>query len=359
MTPSGKETSSRTSTVGISRDIRFAAIGLNHSHIYGQVECLLRAGTELVWFFASEPDLIAEFSQKYPQAKLARSVEEILEDETIHLVTSASIPSDRAPLGVQVMQHGKDYLSDKPGFVTLEQLEEVRRIQQEAGRIYSVFFSERLAQRATVKASELVQAGAIGRVIQTIGLGPHRMFGYTARRPDWFFDKKYFGGIINDIASHQIDQFLHFTGSSEAEIVSAQVANFNHREYPNFEDFGDLTLSSSRATGYIRVDWFTPAGLSTWGDVRLFILGTDGYIELRKNLDVAGRPGDNHLFLVDQKGMQYVDCSDVYLPFGDLFLQDILNRTETAMTHAHCFLASELALRAQAQARRLETQQRA
>jgi predicted dehydrogenase len=357
MTAAGKATSSTTATVANSGVIRFSAIGLNHGHIYGQVECLLRAGAELVWFFASEPDLIAEFSQKYPQAELARSIAEILEDETIHLVTSASIPSDRAPLGIRVMQHGKDYLSDKPGFVTLEQLDEVRRIRQETGRIYAIFFSERLAQRATVKASELVQAGVIGRVIQTIGLGPHRMFGYTAKRPDWFFDKKYFGGIINDIASHQIDQFLHFTGSNEAEIVSAQVANFNHPEYPNFEDFGDVTLSSSRATGYVRVDWFTPAGLSTWGDVRLFILGTDGYIELRKNCDVAGRPGGNHLFLVDQEGVQHLDCSEVYMPFGDLFLQDILNRTETAMTHAHSFLASELALRAQAQARRLATAQ--
>ncbi len=339
--------------------IRFSAIGLNHNHIYGQVECLLQAGAELVSFFAPETELVAEFSQKYPQAKLARSVEEILYDETIHLVTSASIPSDRAPLGIAVMRHGKDYLTDKPGFVTLEQLEDVRRVQKETGRIYSVFFSERLAQRATVKASDLVQAGAIGRVIHTIGLGPHRMFGYTAKRPDWFFDRRYFGGIINDIASHQIDQFLHFTGSTEAEIVSAQVANFNHPEYPELEDFGDVTLSSSRATGYIRVDWFTPAGLSTWGDVRLFLLGTDGYMEIRKNCDIAGRPGDNHLFLVDQHGMQYIDCTDVYLPFGDQFLQDIINRTETAMTHAHCFLASELALRAQAQARRLETQQRA
>lgn len=335
-------------------NIRFAAIGLNHGHIYGQVDCLLKAGAELVWVYATEPELIAEFSGKYPQAKLTRSIDEILNDDSIQLVTSASIPVDRAPLGIQVMQHGKDYLVDKPGFTTLEQLADVRRVQQETGRIYSVYFSEHLAQPATVKAGELVQAGAIGRVIQTTGFGPHRMFGYSNQgRPDWFFHKHFFGGIINDIASHQIEQFLYFTGSTEAQIVASQVANLHHPQYPELEDFGDVVLSSSQATGYIRVDWFTPKGLSTWGDVRLFILGTDGYIEIRKNCDIAGRDGDNHLFLVDQKGTQYINCKDTPLPFGPLFLDDIRNRTETSMPLAHSFLASELALKAQAQARRL------
>jgi len=332
--------------------IRFAAIGFNHPHIYGQVNTLLEAGAELVWYYAVEPDLIAEFVAKYPQAKRARAIDEILEDESINLVTSASIPIDRAPLGIRVMEHGKDYLVDKPGFATLEQLAEVRRVQRETGRIYSVMFSERLSSPATAKASELVQAGAIGRVMQTIGFGPHRMIGY-APRPDWFFQKRYFGGILNDIASHQVDQFLHFTGSTDAQIVAAQVANFHHPQYPELEDFGDMMLSSNNGTGYIRVDWFTPDGLKTWGDVRLFILGTDGFIELRKNCDLEGRDGANHLFLVDQKGTRYMNCSDVVPPFGRQFLEDAQNRTETAMTQAHCFLASELALRAQVQARRL------
>lgn len=331
--------------------IRFAAIGLNHNHIYGQVNHLLQAGAELVWFFAAEPDLIAEFAQKFPQAKLARSVEEILEDDTINLVASAAIPDERAQLGIRAMQHGKDYMCDKPGFTTLEQVAQARRAQAETGHIYSIYFSERFDNAATVKAAELVQAGAIGRVIQTVGFGPHRLG--VVPRPDWFFKRKHFGGILNDLASHQIDQFLYFTGSSFAEIVSSQVANFNHPQYPELEDFGDIVLHSDQGTGYIRVDWFTPDGLNTWGDVRLFLMGTDGYIEVRKNCDIAGRPGGDHLFLVDQKGMQYIDCNDVSLPFGQQLVQDVLNRSATAMSQEHCFLASELALRAQASARRL------
>ena len=331
--------------------IRFAAIGLNHGHIYGQVNLLLRAGAEFVSFYAKEPELIAAFAPQYPQARLVDSAAEILEDESIQLIVSAGIPNERAPLGIAAMQHGKDYMSDKPGFTSLDQLAEVRRVQHETGRIYSICFSERFENPATVKAGELVQAGAIGKVIQTIGLGPHRTG--LPNRPDWFFRKEQYGGILTDIAAHQADQFLYFTGSTAAEVVASQVANYNHPQYPELEDFGDVMLRGNGGTGYIRIDWFTPNGLNTWGDGRLTILGTDGYIELRKYCDIAGRPGGNHLFLVDQQQMQYIDCNAVELPYGRQLISDIVNRTETAMPQVHCFLASELSLRAEAQAQRL------
>lgn len=333
---------------GSARDskIRFAVIGLNHGHIYGQTDAVMSGGGELVSFYATEPELIAPFQERYPQARLVRGESEILEDPSIDLVVSASIPNERAPLGIRAMQHGKDYLADKPGVTTLEQLAEVRRVQADTGRIYSILYSERLSNRAAQRADELVKAGAIGRVVQTIGTGPHRI--NAPSRPEWFWDRDRFGGIICDIGSHQIDQFLFFTGSTEAEVVSSQVGNLNHADHPGFEDFGDVMLRGNGGTGYLRVDWFTPDGLGTWGDGRLTILGTDGYIELRKYIDIAGRPGDDHLFLVNQHETQYVGCSDVELPFGRLFVDDILNRTETSMSQAHCLLATELALKAQA-----------
>jgi predicted dehydrogenase len=331
--------------------IRFSAIGLNHGHIYGQVDALLEAGAEFVSFYAKEPDLVAQFAKAYPRARLAGSPQEILEDETIHLIASAAIPCERAPLGIAVMQHGKDFMSDKPGFTTLAQLAEARRVQAQTGCIYSIYFSERLGNRATVKAGELVKAGAVGQVVQTVGLGPHRIGLY--QRPGWFFRREQYGGILTDIASHQVDQFLFFTGSTQAEVVSAQVANYKHPEHPELEDFGDMVLKGDRGTGYIRVDWYTPDGLPTWGDGRLVILGTEGYIELRKYCDIAGRPGGDHLFLVDQKGMHYIDCSNVEMPYGRQLLDDVRNRTETAVPQHHCFFASELALKAQAQADRL------
>lgn len=331
--------------------IRFSVIGLNHGHINGQTNAMLRAGGELVSFFAKEPDLIADFTKRFPQAKLARSEKEILEDKSIQLVVSASIPAERAPLGIEVMRHGKDFMVDKPGITTLEQLAQVRRVQEQTHRIYSIMYSERFENKATTKAAELVKAGAIGKVIQTVGLGPHRMNPKT--RPAWFFERAKYGGIIGDIASHQFDQFLHFTGSTKAEVVASQVGNINHPQWPGLEDFGDAMLRGNGGVGYIRVDWFTPDGLPTWGDTRLTVIGTAGYIEVRKNVDIAGKAGANHLFLVDQKGVQRIDCQNVPLPYGELLVNDILNRTETAMTQAHCFLAMELALKAQKLAQRI------
>jgi predicted dehydrogenase len=331
--------------------IRFGVIGLNHDHINGQTQAVMRGGGELVAFFAKEPNLAAAYMKRFPGAKLARSEQEILENPTIQLVVSASIPNERAPLGIRTMRHGKDFMSDKPGMTTLEQLAEVRKVQAETKRIYSIMYSERIDQRATMKAGELVKAGAIGKVIQTIGLGPHRM--NPKARPAWFFERERYGGILCDIASHQFDQFLYFTGSTQAEIVASQVGNVNHPQYAGFEDFGDVMLRGNRGTGYIRVDWFTPNGLSTWGDGRLTILGTDGYIELRKYIDVAGRPGTDHLFLVDQKETRYIDCSKDPLQYGERLVDDVLNRTETAMPQAHTFLAMELALLAQKNAQRI------
>ena len=330
--------------------LRFSAIGLNHGHINGQVESVIRGGGELVSFFATEPDLIAAFGKRFPQARLARSQSEILDDASVRLVVSASIPHQRAPLGLEVMRHGKDFMVDKPGITTLEQLAEVRRVQAETKRIYSILYSERHENRATVRAGDLVKAGAIGKVVQTIGLGPHRMNPKT--RPAWFFDHDSYGGILCDIGSHQFDQFLYFTGSTEAEVVASQVRNVNHPQHPGLEDFGDTMVRGNGGTGYVRVDWFTPDGLSTWGDGRLTVLGTDGFIVIRKNVDIGGRPGGSHLFLVDQKETRVVDCSDVSLPYGERLVDDVLNRTETSMPQAHVFLATELALEAQKQAQR-------
>lgn len=338
-------------TIQTKPRIRFSVIGLNHGHINGQTEAVLRGGGELISFFAREADLAAAFSKRFPQAKLARSEKEILEDKTIQLVVSASIPVERAPLGIEVMRHGKDFMVDKPGITTLEQLAAVRRVQEQTHRIYSIMYSERFENRATVKAAELARAGAIGKVIQTIGLGPHRMNPKT--RPAWFFEREKYGGILCDIASHQFDQFLYFTGSTKAEVVASQVGNVNHPQWPGLEDFGDAMLRGDGGAGYVRVDWFTPDGLPTWGDTRLTVIGTEGYMEVRKNVDINGKAGSNHLFLVDQKGVQRIDCADVQLKYGELLVNDILNRTETAMSQKHCFLATELALRAQKQAQRL------
>jgi predicted dehydrogenase len=334
-----------------SPSFAIAAIGLNHGHIYGQVDQMLGAGCRLKSFFAKEDDLAAAFQAKYPDARRVDDEAAILDDAEVRLVVGAGILDERAPMAVRAMRAGKDVMLDKPGATTLAQLDELRSVQAETGRILSILYSEHYSQPATVAAGELVKAGAIGEVIQTVGLGPHRIGNY--RRPDWFYSRERTGGILCDIASHQVEQYLFFTGSTDAEVASSQVANFAHPETPGFEDFGQMLLVSDRATGFIRVDWFTHDRMPVWGDGRLFILGTGGSIELRKYIDIAGRPGTDHLFIVNRDGLRHVDSSGTRIVYGERLRDDILNRTETAMPQAHCFKAMEIALRAEAAATRI------
>ena len=329
-------------------DIKFAAIGINHAHIYGQVECLKRAGAEFVAFHAIEDDLAATFSARFPEARRVSDPAAILEDASIGVVVTAAIPGDRAEICLAAMRHGKDVLTDKPGMTTLAQLDEIKRVQKETGRIFSVLYSEHFEVPAAVEAGNLIAKGAIGQVVNTVGLGPHSL--RLNNRPDWFFTRNRYGGILCDIASHQFEQFLFFSGAMDGEVVSSSVYNRGNPNRPGLQDVGDAHVRTEKTTGYIRVDWFTPEGLPTWGDGRLTILGTEGYIELRKYVDIAGRPGEDHLFLVDKKGVQHFDCSGVDLPFGRQFLDDVRNRTETAMPQERCFNAMKMALTAQAKA---------
>jgi predicted dehydrogenase len=329
--------------------IKFAVIGLDHAHILGITAAVVRGGGQLVAFYSELAREIAGFQKLYPNARLAKSEDEILNDPSIQLVASASIPNLRAPLGIRVMKHGKDFLSDKPGMTTLEQLAEVRKVSAETGRMFAILYSERLEVPAAVQAGYLVKEGAIGKVVQTVNIAPHQV--NAPSRPDWFWDPAQYGGILCDIGSHQAEQFVYYTGSTAAEVTASQIANVNHPTHPEFQDFGDMMLHGNGGAGYVRVDWFTPDGLGVWGDGRLFLLGTEGYIELRKYIDVAGRPGANHLFIVDRKQARYMDCSKGELPFGRQFVADIVNRTHIAQNQEQALLAAELVLKAQKNAK--------
>lgn len=324
-----------------------AAIGLDHRHIYEMLGGMIEQGAVCKGYWTEgEPEPLAGFVKRFPHLQRVADRKSLLDDPEIDLILTAAKNHERAGIATEAMRHGKDVMSDKPGCTSTVQLADLRKATAENGKIWSVNFSERFQVPAVLRAKELVDAGAIGRVLQTIGLGPHRLNAPT--RPAWFFDRRQYGGILCDIASHQIDQFLYFTGSTEATIRSATATNLAHPEYPNFEDFGEVVLRSDKGFGYIRVDWFTPDGLPTWGDGRFTILGTEGYIELRKYVDIAGRPGTNHLFLVNGTRCEHIDCSSIPLTYFKLLADDVRNRTETAMPQQHAFTVMQLALEAQA-----------
>ncbi|MGV0910091.1 Gfo/Idh/MocA family protein [Martelella sp. FOR1707] len=329
--------------------LRFGVVGIDHGHIFDHVNGLLAAGAEFAGYCdkTSVPGLLDALRKAYPDVPVIDR-QALFDDDSIDVICIAAIPADRAGLAIRAMEAGKDVIVDKPGMTTWAQLADIRETVEKTGRIFSICFSERLCVPSAVRAGKLVKAGAIGKVVQTIGMGPHRMS--ADQRPDWFFKLDRFGGIIVDIASHQIDQFLFYTGSETADVAAASIGNFATGDHPAFQDFGEVLLRSDRAAGYIRVDWFTPDGLPTWGDGRLTILGTDGYIELRKYVDIGGREGKDHLFLVDQTHTEYIDCSGDKLDYFDQFVVDVRERTETAMSQAHVFEVCRLSLEAQEKA---------
>ena len=326
--------------------LRFAAIGLNHDHIYMQVDRIAAAGGQLVSYFAVEDDLAAGFAKHYPDARRVTAPSTIYDDKSIALVLTAAIPSERAGIAIEAMRHGKDVMTDKPGATSLEQLSRLRQVQSETGRIFSIYYEERFENPATIRANELVRAGAIGDFVHLIGLGPHLLRKST--RPAWFFERARYGGIITDLASHQCDQFLHLAGPADVEVVRASVANRSNIATPELQDVGEAMLRSPTASGYFRVDWFTPAGLPVFGDCRLLIVGTEGTIEVRKYIDMGRPEVQPALLLCDRTGVRAVDFADVEVQYGHQLVADILDRTETAMTQDHCFKAMELALKAQA-----------
>lgn len=332
--------------------VTFGVVGADHRHIYHLIEGLLRAGAVCAGYVSasSDPKVVEGVQSRFPQLRAVDTAQELYENPAIDLIVTAAVPCERAGIAIQAMQHGKDVLTDKPGVTDRTQLQQVEAAVKATGRRFAICFSERMIVPSVATAHRLIEDGAIGEVVQTLGMGPHRL--NAAIRPDWFFDKSQYGGILVDIASHQIDQFLVLTRSTDAEISHAAIGQLGRATRPDFQDFGEVALQSktNHSRGYIRVDWFTPEGLPTWGDGRLFITGTEGTIELRKYVDIEGRSGTDHLFLCDRQGTRYIDCTSEPITFFNKLVQDIQDRTETAISHAHAFTVCRLALDADAHA---------
>jgi len=338
-----------TTTAVQPGEFPFAAAFFDHGHIHAQIEGLVAAGAELVALYDPRPDRLESTRQRFPKARVYPTLEALLDDPAPRLVTAAAIPSERAAIGWQVMRAGKDYFTDKSPFTTLDQLANTRAVIAETGRKYMVCYSERLLNEGAYHAGELIRGGAIGDVLQVLNLAPHNL--NAAARPPWFFEKARYGGILTDIGSHQFEQFLHYTGSTDATIRHARVDNLGHPEYPGLEDFGEATLTlSSGASAYCRLDWFNPSGSKVWGDGRTFVLGTRGYLEIRKYRDLV-HGGSDRIYLVNEQDEHLIECAGrVGFPFFGALILDSLNRTETAMTQEHALKAAELSMLAQSRA---------
>ena len=329
-------------------EFRFAVAYLDHGHIYGQTNGLLGAGGTLTHVYDPQPERVAAFVERYPGVQVADSFERLLNDETLHLIAAAAIPNRRSAIGEAVMDAGKHYFTDKSPFTTLDQLASARQACAATGRRYFVYYAERVHNEAAWRAGQIIAAGEIGRVLQVVTLAPHRLAKGT--RPAWFFDKTAYGGIITDIGSHQVEQFLTYAGCDDAQVNFARVENFSHPDRPGLEDFGEYSLTGDNgASFYSRVDWYTPDGMPVWGDGRTFVMGTGGSLEVRKYVDLGRQAPASLVLKADSGAVETIDCLDqVGFPFFGELILDVLNGTERAMSQAHIFKAAQLSMQAQA-----------
>lgn len=332
--------------------LRFAALGLDHRHIYGMSQGMRDAGCDFASFWTEgEPQPMTGFLKRFSDVPRADKLEDILNDDTIALVLIAAPPADRARLSIQAMQHGKDVMLDKPGCLTLAELAEVQATVTETGRIWSVNFSERFEVPAATLTDQLLDEGRIGKLVHILSQGPHRLNAHM--RPDWFWEPELYGGILGDIGTHQIDQYLHFARAEIADITRATVGNFNTPDHPTFQDFGEMNLTAGDVHGYVRLDWYTPDAAPNWGDGRLTILGTEGFIEVRKYMDIGGHDGTDHVFLVNGDTCERLDARAAGTPYFERLRHDIENRSDTACPQHHTFTVMRLAIEAQTMAVRL------
>jgi predicted dehydrogenase len=313
--------------------VKFAVVGTDHLHVVELVSGLTDAGAELIAIMPTEGGIGAWLASQHESARTVESFDDAIADADV--VVTAAIPSDRAELGMRAMRAGKDVLADKPGATSLTQLDALRDAHSSTGKQYLVLFSERLTNPSMVRAHELVTEGRIGTVVHTVGLGPHTL--NLKHRPEWFFDPARYGGILVDIGSHQIDQFLAFTGATTADVLGSTIRS--HPQHPGVEILGEMLVAADGATGYARVDYLTPKGLApAWGDVRFTVVGTDGYLEVQQVPQTV--------LVVDGERNETIACTEQPSSWGRRYLDG------TLVTQDHVFTVTEICLRAQAQARR-------
>lgn len=329
----------------------FAVVGADHLHLFAIAAGLVEAGARPV-AHVETGDLIAGYAGWQGDSE-ARTFDEVLAADDIDLVVTVGIPDERAEVAAAAIDAGKAVLSAKPGVTSRAGLDRVRAaIDGRPGRPWTVLFSERFENRAVGRAVAMARAGAIGRVVAVSGSAPHTLG--AEHRPAWFWDPARSGGILVDLASHQVDQFLALCGTDEpgggVDVVGSWVGNVACPDHPAMQDIGSLVLRGPEAIGDHRVDLLSPAGLPSWGDVRLVVTGTEGTLEVRANVDPAGVEGGEHLIHVDAEGVRRIDVSGDELRWAHELLADLADDGERVMTQDHVLAVSDLTLRAQEQA---------
>lgn len=322
----------------------FAVVGIEHLHLFEIVEALAAAGARCVAHSGDGP--LADMFASWQTDSTPCAESELLDRTDVDIVVIASVPDHRASLTCRALEAGHHVVSDKPGALSEGDVDDIVDAARRADRRWWVIYSERLGNRAMTEAIRLAVEGELGQVVGIDGWGPHSLFEES--RPDWFWDRRRSGGVLIDFGCHQVDQFCSIVdpqGRGTVELIGAARGNVAHPDRPAFDDVAEITLGAPGVRGVHRVDVFSPAGLGTWGDCRLRIVGTDATAEVRANVDVGGQSGGEHLLVVDAASARRVVPPPV-TGWADLALADLADGTDSFMALEHVAQVTRLCAQA-------------
>lgn len=254
--------------------MRLAIAGLAHPHVqYLLTEVDHVADVELVGMADPDPELLERYNQRYGVSTY-HDHRKLLDATSPEVVGVAGVYGDRAGVVVDALQAGAHVLADKPLATTLDQLAE---IEGAAGsRTVSVLFEKRFYP-VTRAARELVAAGELGDLVQLAATGPHRLG--RSDRPSWFFRRRCYGGPLGDLAVHDVDLALLFSGARSGWVTASQ-GNAAVPDRPEFADHASALLQAGALAATLEVNWLTPDGSPYHGDYRLRVTGTTGTLEI-------------------------------------------------------------------------------
>jgi scyllo-inositol 2-dehydrogenase (NADP+) len=192
--------------------------------------------------------------EKYPDVRVARTLEELLADKAIQLCVIATPNDSHYELARACLLAGRDVVVDKPFAPTLKESEELVRLAAGRGRLITVYQERRWdGDFGTVK--KIVQSGTLGTVVEY-------ECRYDRFRPEpkvnaWRERADQLGaGILFDLGPHVIDQALLLFGEPRAITASA----FCQRETSQVDDSFDVCLEypALRAMARARIIAFAP-----------------------------------------------------------------------------------------------------
>jgi predicted dehydrogenase len=316
--------------------MRLVIAGLRHPHIETIIdEARLRPDVTLV--AVAEPDeAIRAQAHERLGVPLFADHRQLLAQVEADVLGIGAINADRAEIAIDALHAGLHVIADKPLCTSLEQLDRLETAYAQADSHLSVALEKRFYP-VTLAAERVLADGELGEVAVVTASAPHKLT--RARRPAWMFDRSRYGGILNDLAVHDLDLFLHVTGALGGQ-VTAFTGNKANPDRPDFDDYGLAVLRTDDGTlGSFEVTWLSPEAADYHGDYRLRLTGTEGTADLRWREGVL------------TVATHHRPPREVELPAGlrpaQNFFDALVGGTEPAVTAAASFAATRLALLAE------------